>query len=70
MPTNFGPIIFSETAKLRQLKKLLATTLAIPGSLIGLINYVIIHSAEMPRDALCNVFLGQMTNAKSVIHIH
>ena len=74
-PTNFGPAIFG-ASKLAMMKNLLATGLATPGSLIGLVNYVkqhhidIIHSAEIPRDALCNIFLAKMTGAKSVIHIH
>jgi glycosyltransferase involved in cell wall biosynthesis len=74
-PTNFGPVIFG-ASKFAMVKNLLATGLATPASLIGLINYVkqhhidIIHSAEIPRDALCNIFLAKMTGAKSVIHIH
>ncbi len=74
-PTNFGPVIF-EGSKTARVKNLLLTGLATPGTLLGLINYVkrhdidIIHSAEMPRDVLCNIFLAKMTGAKSVIHLH
>ncbi len=74
-PTNFGPVIFGGS-KFELAKNLLATGLATPGSLLGLINYVkqnqidIIHAAEMPRDALCSVFLAKMTGAKSVIQVH
>lgn len=74
-PTNFGPIIF-HGSKIAIAKNLLSTGLAAPASLIGLVNYVkqhhidIIHSAEMPRDALCNIFLSKMTGARSVLHLH
>lgn len=75
-PTNFGPAIFGDIPKFARVQNLLATGLATPGSLIGLINYVkqhridIIHAAEIPRDVLCNVLLAKMTGAKSVIHLH
>jgi len=76
LPTNFGPSVFHGGSKLEIAKNLLSTSFAVPGSMLGLINYVkrhhidIIHSAEMPRDALCNVFLARMTGAKSVIQLH
>jgi hypothetical protein len=67
-PTNFGPVIF-HGSKAAIAKNLLSTGLAAPASLIGLVNYVkqnhidIVHSAEMPRDALCNVFLANRLNS-------
>ncbi len=75
-PTNFGPSVFHGGSKFEIAKNMLSTGLAVPGSMLGLVNYVkrqhidIIHSAEMPRDALSNVFLARMTGARSVLQMH
>lgn len=75
-PTNFGSPIFGGASKLVMAKNLLATGLAVPGTLIGLINYVkrrqidIIHVSENSREVSTSVFLTKMTGAKTVVQLH
>jgi glycosyltransferase involved in cell wall biosynthesis len=74
-PTNFGSRIF-ESTKRDAVKGLLATGLAVPTTLGGLVRYAkrhrieIVHGSEDPRDALSGAFIARLTDAKHVFHLH
>lgn len=73
--TNFGPTLYGKPKK-ELAHLLLKEGLPILVSQAELARYVsrqaidIIHTAQMPRDALCGLALARLTGAKCIIHTH
>jgi glycosyltransferase involved in cell wall biosynthesis len=79
-PTNFGrPIpllaLSQNRSKLVSARNMLATSLALSGSIAGLIRYIkkhridIVHAGHY-RDIICGALLARLTGVKCIAHLH